>query len=69
QVDDRIAKLPGGALFPDDLSLKLIEMYDQNGDGLLQQSEFAPTEELRTRLENLFSQQREQERLVRVEER
>ncbi|CAN0365612.1 unnamed protein product, partial [Scytosiphon promiscuus] len=69
EVDDRIAKLPGGALFPDDLALKLIEMYDQNGDGLLQQSEFAPTEELRTRLENLFSQQREQERLVRVEER
>ncbi|CAN0144332.1 unnamed protein product, partial [Hapterophycus canaliculatus] len=69
EVDDRIAKLPGGALFPDDLALKLIQMYDQNGDGLLQQSEFAPTEELRARLENLFSQQREQERLVRVEER
>ncbi|CAN0333841.1 unnamed protein product [Scytosiphon promiscuus] len=69
EVDDRIAELPGGALFPDDLALKLIEMYDQNGDGLLQQTEFAPTEELRARLENLFSQQREQERLVRVEER
>ncbi|CAM9138886.1 unnamed protein product [Pylaiella littoralis] len=69
EVDDRIAALPGGSLFPDDLALKLIQTYDQNGDGLLQQSEFAPTEELRARLENLFSQQREEERLVRVEER
>ncbi|CAN0003795.1 unnamed protein product [Ectocarpus sp. 12 AP-2014] len=69
EVDDRIAGLPGGTLFPDDLALKLIQTYDQNGDGLLQQSEFAPTEELRTRLENLFSQQREEERVARMEER
>ncbi|CAN0408354.1 unnamed protein product, partial [Ectocarpus sp. 8 AP-2014] len=69
EVDDGIAGLPGGTLFPDDLALKLIQTYDQNGDGLLQQSEFAPTEELRTRLENLFSQQREEERVARMEER
>ncbi|CAM9238846.1 unnamed protein product, partial [Pylaiella littoralis] len=68
-VDDRIDALPGGSLFPDDLARKLIQTHDQNGDGLLQQSEFAPTEELRARLENLFSQQREEERLVRVEKR
>ncbi|CBJ30360.1 conserved unknown protein [Ectocarpus siliculosus] len=69
EVDERIAGLPGGTLFPEELALKLIQTYDQNGDGLLQQSEFAPTEELRTRLENLFSQQREDERLARMEER
>ncbi|CAB1109352.1 unnamed protein product [Ectocarpus sp. CCAP 1310/34] len=67
--DERIAGLPGGTLFPDELALKLIQTYDHNGNGLLQQSEFAPTEELRTRLENLFSQQREEKRLARMEER
>ncbi|CAB1096592.1 unnamed protein product [Ectocarpus sp. CCAP 1310/34] len=69
EVDERIAGLPGGTLFPDELALKLIQTYDQNGDGLLQLSEFAPTEELRTRLEDLFSQQREDERVARMEER
>lgn len=69
EVDAQIAKLPGGTLFPDDLALKLIATYDSNGDGLLQQSEFAPTEELSTRLENMFRDQREEERQVRVEER
>eukprot|EP00752_Nemacystus_decipiens_P008147 g7286.t1 len=69
EVDDRIAELPGGSLFPDELALKLIQIYDENGDGLLQQSEFAPTEELRARLENLFTQQQEEERLARVEAR
>lgn len=69
QVDARISALPGGSLFPDDLARKLIDYYDQNGDGLLQQSEFAPTEELRARLENMFREQQETERLARVEER
>ncbi|CAB1109353.1 unnamed protein product [Ectocarpus sp. CCAP 1310/34] len=69
EADERIAGLPGGTLFPDELALKLIQTYDHNGNGLLQQSEFAPTEELRTRLENLFSQQREEKRLARMEER
>ncbi|CAN0317099.1 unnamed protein product, partial [Scytosiphon promiscuus] len=65
----RIAALPGGSLFPDDLARKLIDTYDQNGDGLLQRSEFAPTEELRTRLENMFRDQQETARQARVEER
>ena len=69
QIDARIAALPGGSLFPDDLARKLIDTYDQNGDGLLQRSEFAPTEELRTRLENMFQEQQETERQTRVEER
>lgn len=69
EVDARIAALPGGSLFPDDLAHKLIDTYDRNGDGLLQQSEFAPTEELRTRLENMFREQQEREREARVEER
>ncbi|CAM9709540.1 unnamed protein product, partial [Ectocarpus sp. 4 AP-2014] len=49
-------KSTGSTLFPDELALKLIQT-------------FAPTEELRTRLENLFSQQREEERLARMEKR
>ncbi|CAM9471350.1 unnamed protein product, partial [Sphacelaria rigidula] len=69
EVDARIAELPGGTLFPEDLARKLIAVYDQNSDGVLQQSEFAPTEELRMRLENMFREQREEERLVRVAER
>ncbi|CAN0342774.1 unnamed protein product [Ascophyllum nodosum] len=69
EVDARIAQLPGGSLFPDDLARKLIEMYDDNGDGLLQKSEFAPTEELRMKLENLFRERQEEERQARVEER
>nr|AUO68228.1 Tic20-like protein [Saccharina japonica] len=69
EIDARIAALPGGSLFPDDLARKLIDTYDQNGDGLLQRSEFAPTEELRTRLENLFRDQQETARQARVEER
>lgn len=69
QVDARIAQLPGGSLFPDDLAQKLIDMYDDNNDGLLQRSEFAPTEELRMKLENMFREKQEEERQVRVEER
>lgn len=61
EVDEKIAELPGGCLFPDDLARKLIDMYDQTGDGLLQQSEFAPTEELRARLESMFREQREEQ--------
>ena len=61
EVDEKVAELPGGCLFPDDLARKLIDMYDQNGDGLLQQSEFAPTEELRARLESMFREQREEQ--------
>ena len=44
-------------------------MYDDNGDGLMQKSEFAPTEELRMKLENLFRERQEEERQARVEER
>eukprot|EP00904_Undaria_pinnatifida_P012314 jgi/Undpi1/8212/HiC_scaffold_25.g10682.m1 len=69
EIDARIAALPGGSLFPDHLARKLIDTYDQNGDGLLQRAEFAPTEELRARLENMFREQQETERLARVEER
>nr|AUO68225.1 Tic20-like protein [Saccharina japonica] len=69
EIDARIAALPGGSLFPDDLARKLIDTYDQNGDGLLQRSEFAPTEELRTRLANMFRDQQETARQARVEER
>ena len=69
QIDARIAALTGGSLFPDDLARKLIDTYDQNGDGLLQRSEFAPTEELRAKLENMFREQQETERQARVEER
>ncbi|CAN0395246.1 unnamed protein product, partial [Ectocarpus fasciculatus] len=29
EVDNRIAGLPGGTLFPDELALKLIQTYDQ----------------------------------------
>lgn len=69
EVDAKIAELPGGSLFPDDLARKLIAMYDQNGDGVLQQSEFAPAEELRTRLESIFRDQREEELEARKAER
>lgn len=34
---------------------KLIEIYDTNGDGVLQPSEFAPKADLRVRLEGLFA--------------
>lgn len=69
EVDTHIAELPGGSLFPDDLARKLIAAYDRNCDGVLQPSEFAPTEELRTHLEKMFREQREQEREARVAER
>lgn len=69
EVDARIAQLPGGSLFPDDLARKLIAVYDRNSDGVLQRSEFAPTEELRARLENMFREQQEEERQARVAER
>lgn len=69
EVDARIAELPGGSLFPDDLARRLIDMYDSNGDGLLQRSEFAPTEELRARLESMFQERREEELEERKVER
>ncbi|CAM9831206.1 unnamed protein product [Scytosiphon promiscuus] len=69
EVDAKISELPGGTLFPDDLAKRLIKMYDQNGDGVLQQSEFAPTEELRARLESIFRERREEELEVRKAER
>eukprot|EP00752_Nemacystus_decipiens_P008153 g7292.t1 len=69
EVDAKIAELPGGTLFPDDLAKRLINMYDQNGDGVLQQSEFAPTEELRARLESIFRERREEELEARRVER
>ena len=68
-MDAKIAELPGGTLFPDDLAKRLIKMYDQNGDGVLQQSEFAPTEELRARLESIFRERREEELEARKVER
>ncbi len=68
-MDAKIAELPGGSLFPDDLARRLIQMYDQNGDGVLQQSEFAPTEELRARLESIFRERREEELEARKVER
>lgn len=69
EVSTKIAELPGGSLFPDDLGRKLIDIYDQNGDGLLQQSEFAPLEELRSRLESIFRERREEELETRKAER
>lgn len=69
EVDEKIAELPGGCLFPDDLARKLIDMYDQTGDGVLQQSEFAPTEELRARLESMFREQREEQLEARAVQR
>lgn len=70
EVDHRIAtELPGGKLFPDELAQKLVAAYDQNNDGVLQQSEFAPTEELRARLESMFRAQREEELEARIAER
>lgn len=68
-MDAKILELPGGTLFPDELAKRLIDMYDQNGDGLLQQSEFAPTEELRARLESIFRERREEELEARKVER
>lgn len=68
-MDAKILELPGGTLFPDDLAKRLIQMYDQNGDGVLQQSEFAPTEELRARLESIFRELREEELEARKVER
>lgn len=69
KVNARVAQLPGGKLFPDELAHKLIAVYDENGDGVLQKSEFAPREELRTRLETMFREQRDRERRERMEER
>ncbi|CAN0416278.1 unnamed protein product, partial [Laminaria digitata] len=69
QVEARIAQLPGRSLFPDDLAQKLISFYDDNGDGILQKSEFVPSDELKTRLESMFREQRDEERLARMEER
>lgn len=69
EVEERIAQLPGGTLFPDDLARKLIKVYDCNNDGVLQESEFAPTEELRTRLENMFRERQDEERRAKAAER
>lgn len=69
EVEARIAELPGGSLFPDDLARRLIDMYDRDGDGLLQRSEFAPTEELRARLESMMREQREEQLEERKVER
>ncbi|CAM9519975.1 unnamed protein product [Ectocarpus sp. 4 AP-2014] len=69
EVEAKILELPGRALFPDDLAERLIKLYDQNGDGVLQQSEFAPTEELRARLESIFRERREEELEARQAER
>lgn len=69
EVEERIAQLPGGTLFPEAMARRLIEIYDANDDGVLQQSEFAPTEELRTRLENIFRETRDEERRARAAER
>lgn len=68
EVDERIAQLPGGSLFPDDLARKLIAVYDSDNDGVLQESEFAPTEELRMRLENMFREKRDEESRARAAE-
>lgn len=38
------------------LGRKLIQVYDKNGDGVLQPSEFAPREDMRIRLEALFDE-------------
>lgn len=69
ELDEKINELPGGCLFPDNLARRLIDMYDENGDGLLQQSEFAPEDELRTRLESIFRERRDEELEARKKER
>lgn len=69
EVNAKIAELPGGILFPDDLARRLIDLYDQNGDGVLQQSEFAPADELRARLESIFREVQDEELEVQKVER
>ncbi|CAN0065614.1 unnamed protein product [Discosporangium mesarthrocarpum] len=66
EVNRRIAALPGGVLRPEETWQKLIASYDTNGDGVLQPCEFAPVEELRYRLEAIYTQQQELEREARV---
>lgn len=46
-------------LLSDQLAQKLIEMYDKNGDGVLQPSEFAPRSDLKARLDALFAERNE----------
>lgn len=69
EVDARIADLPGGSLLPDDMARKLIEMYDRDGDGVLRQSEFAPADEIRDKLEKLVRAQQEEQRELRAAEK
>eukprot|EP00752_Nemacystus_decipiens_P009666 g8635.t1 len=63
EVDEKISEMPGGALLPLELGQKLIEIYDTNGDGVLQPSEFAPKADLRVRLESLFADRAQEARL------
>lgn len=69
EVEERIAQLPGGTLFPDDVARKLIEAYDSNGDGVLEESEFVPTEELRRRLDSMLRERRDEEQRAKAAER
>ncbi|CAM9716026.1 unnamed protein product [Hapterophycus canaliculatus] len=63
EVDEKISEMPGGALLPVEVGKKLIEVYDTNGDGVLQPSEFAPKEDLRVRLESIFADRAQAARL------
>eukprot|EP00903_Cladosiphon_okamuranus_P012926 g12069.t1 len=63
EVDEKISEMPGGALLPVELGQKLIEIYDTNGDGVLQPNEFAPKADLRVRLESLFADRAQEARL------
>ncbi|CAN0517865.1 unnamed protein product, partial [Laminaria digitata] len=52
---------------PEQLGQKLIEIYDTNGDGVLQPSEFAPKGDLRLKLDSLFADQAQEARVKAAE--
>ncbi|CAM9774291.1 unnamed protein product [Choristocarpus tenellus] len=62
EIEEKISEMPGGSLFPEEVGKMLLEIYDKNGDGVLQRDEFVPADEMRQRLDVIFAERAQAER-------
>ncbi|CAM9253992.1 unnamed protein product [Discosporangium mesarthrocarpum] len=62
EIERKISEMPGGSLFPEEVGRMLLEIYDNNGDGVLQLDEFVPAEDMRVRLNQIMEERAQAER-------
>lgn len=74
EVNAKVAELPGGELVPERTARQVLDVFDANGDGVLQRDEWRQTDQIRASLEKIFMEEKqanaaEQVRLRKLEEK